>query len=54
MIELDDSQLTPEYIEFLHEWAKALGVTVEILLGRIIVATIEGHLYIEKIPDYYP
>jgi len=54
MIELDDSELTPEYKAFLQEWAEALNVSLEVLLGRIVVATIDGFLYIEKIPDYYP
>jgi hypothetical protein len=54
MIEVDDLELTPEYIAFLHEWAEALRVSLEVLLGRIVIATIEGHLYIEKIPDYSP
>jgi len=52
MIEFDDFQLTPEYRAFLNEWASALRVSLEVLLGRIIVATIDGYLYIEKIPDY--
>jgi len=26
MIEIDDSELTPEYKAFLEEWAKELGV----------------------------
>ena len=54
MLEVDDSQLTPEQKAFLEEWAKRLNVTVEVLLARIVIATIDGHLYIEKIPDYCP
>lgn len=54
MIEVDDSELTTEQIEFLKEWADALSVPVKVLLGRIVVATIEGFLYTEKIPDWYP
>jgi hypothetical protein len=54
MIEVDDSELTPEYKQFLQEWAEALSVSVEVLLGRIVVATIDGYVYIEKIPDYHP
>jgi len=54
MLQLDDSQLKPEYVAFLQEWAKRLNVTVEVLIGRILAATIDGHLYIEKIPNYCP
>jgi hypothetical protein len=54
VIEVDDSELTPEYKAFLQKWAEALNVSVDVLLGRIVVATIEGFLYIENIPDYHP
>lgn len=54
MIEVDDSELTTEQIEFLKEWADALSVPIKVLLGRIVVATIEGFLYTEKIPDWNP
>jgi hypothetical protein len=39
---------------FLDEWAKRVNISVEVLLGRIIVAAIDGQLYVEKIPDYCP
>ena len=54
MLAVDDSDVTPEYRMFLQEWAQALNVSVEILLTRIAVATIDGFLYTEKIPDYHP
>ena len=50
----DDIELTPEQRAFLEAWAKRLKVSVEVLLSRIIAATIEGFLYTEKIPDYCP
>lgn len=53
MLTVDESELTQEQIEFLQEWANALNVPVEVLLGRIVVAAIDGYLYIEKIPDHY-
>lgn len=53
MLAVDESELTQEQIEFLQEWANALNVPVEVLLGRIVVAAIDGYLYIEKIPDHY-
>lgn len=53
MLAVDDSELPPEYRVFLQEWAEALGVSVEVLLARVAVATIDGFLYTEKIPDHY-
>lgn len=54
MLDLDAPQLNPEYKAFLEDWAKALGVPVEVLIVRILVAAIDGHRYVEKIPDYHP
>ena len=54
MLAADDSDFTPEYRVFLQEWAQALNVSLEVLLARIVVATIDGYLYIENIPDYQP
>jgi len=54
MLQVDESKLTPEQKAFLREWAKRLDVTIEVLLARIVIATIDGHLYIEKIPNYCP
>jgi hypothetical protein len=54
MLEVDESELAPEYITFLDEWASVLRVSVPILLARIVRYAVEGHLYVEKIPDYYP
>ena len=50
MIAVDDSELTPDHNEFLQEWADKLGVSVEVLLGRIVIATCEGDLYSEDAP----
>jgi hypothetical protein len=54
LMEVDESELPPAYRVFLTEWAQALNVSVEVLLGRIVVATIDGFVYTEKIPDYHP
>ena len=48
-------KLTPNDIEpndwaFLREWANNLGVSLEVLLHRILVAAVIGQLYVEKIP----
>ena len=50
----DDLELTAEHRAFLEAWAKRLNVSVEVLLVRIVEATIEGFLYTEKIPNYCP
>jgi hypothetical protein len=50
----DDLELPRDYDAFLREWAKELGVSVEVLIGRIVKATVEDTLYVEKMPDYYP
>jgi len=49
-------KLTPGDLEgrdwsFLREWANNLGVSLEVLLHRILVAAIIGQLYVEKIPE---
>lgn len=51
MIEVDDSELTPEEHEFLKVWAAALRVTVAVLAGRILSAAIDGDQYIEMRPE---
>ena len=54
MLEVDDSDFTPDHIEFLHEWADILGIPLKVLLARIILATSEGDQYVEKVPEYRP
>lgn len=50
MIEIDDSMLTADRKDFLERWAKVLDVSVPELLGRILIAGIEGEVYCEKCP----
>jgi hypothetical protein len=54
MIEVDDSDFTPDHLEFLQEWADNLGISIAVLLGRIILATSEGDQYVAKAPEYRP
>lgn len=54
MLTVDDSDFTPDHIEFLQEWADNLGISVEVLLARIILATSEGDQYIENAPELRP
>ena len=51
MIEVDDSDLDDDDREFLERWAKALGVTVAVLVMRIVQATIDGDQYLERRPE---
>lgn len=49
-------KLTPSDIElkdwaFLREWTTRLGVSLEELLKRILIAAVIGQLYVEKIPE---
>ena len=51
MIAVDVSELNEDDREFLDQWAKALGVTVAVLILRIVQATIDGDQYIEHRPE---
>ena len=52
-------KLTPNDIEpgeprdwaFLRKWANNLGVSIEVLLQRILSAAVIGQLYAEQIPE---
>src|SRR5262245_18816647 len=54
MLEVDDSDFTPDHVEFLHDWANNLGISVEVLLARIVLATSEGDQYVEQAPEDRP
>ena len=54
MLEIDESDFTPDHYEFLQEWADALGISVKVLLGRIVLACSEGDQYVENVPCYRP
>ena len=50
-VQLTPSDITPRDWTFLREWSNNLGVTLEVLLKRILLAAIIGQLYAEKIPQ---
>ena len=52
MIRVDDSMLTEDHRDFLKRWAKILGISVSELLGRILVAAIEGEVYCAGCPFF--
>ncbi len=49
-VNFDDSKLPIEGRAFLKKWTDSLGVTHAELLGRILIAAVEGEHYIEKMP----
>jgi hypothetical protein len=51
-VELTHSDIEPKDWAFLREWANNLGVSIEVLLKRILVAAVIGQLYAEKIPKF--
>ena len=36
---------------FLRDWADRLGVSLEVLLKRLLTAAAIGQVYVEKIPE---
>ena len=50
-VNLTSSNLEPKDWAFLWEWSNRLGVSLEELLARILIAAIKGQLYVEKIPE---
>ena len=50
-VNLTPNDIQPRDWEFLREWANNLGVSLEELLKRILVAAVIGQLYAEKIPE---
>jgi hypothetical protein len=51
VVNLTPNDITPRDWMFLKQWAEKLGVTIEALLKRILLAGIEGQLYAERIPE---
>ena len=51
IVQLTSSDIEPKDWVFLREWANILGVSIEVLLKRILVAAAIGQQYAEKIPD---
>ncbi len=50
-INLTRSDILPDHWDFLRDWANNLGVSLEELLKRILIAAVMGQLYAEKIPE---
>ena len=49
MIEVND-KLTDDHRDYVERWATILEISVTELLGRILLAGIEGEVYCEKSP----
>lgn len=50
-VKLTPNDIEPKDWAFLREWANNLGVSIEVLLTRILIAAVIGQLYAEKIPE---
>jgi hypothetical protein len=50
-VKLTPKDIRPREWAFLKQWAAKLGVSVEVLLKRMLIAAIEGQQYAEKIPE---
>ena len=50
-VTLTPDDIQPKDWNFLREWASNLGVSIEVLLKRILLAGVTGQLYAEKIPE---
>ena len=50
-VELTPREIRPRDRVFLQQWAEKLGVSIDVLLKRILLAGIEGQLYAERIPE---
>lgn len=48
-VELTPREIRPRDLVFLQQWAEKLGVSIEVLLKRILLAAIEDQLYTEEI-----
>jgi hypothetical protein len=51
IVKLIPSDIEPKDWAFLREWADRLGVSIEVLLKRILISAVIGRLYAEKIPE---
>jgi hypothetical protein len=50
-VQLTPNDIAPRDWTFLREWSNNLGVTIEVLLKRILLGAIIGQLYAERIPE---
>ena len=50
-VELTAREIRPRDRVFLQQWAEKLGVSIDVLLKRILLATIEDQLYAETIRE---
>ena len=50
-VKLTPSDIRPRDWAFLKQWAEKLGVSIDVLLKRILITGIEGQLYAERIPE---
>ena len=51
VVNLTPNDITSRDWTFLKQWAEKLGVSIDVLLKRILITGIEGQLYAERIPE---
>ena len=51
IVRLTPSDIEPRDWAFLREWANRLGVSLEVLLKRLLTAAAIDQVYVEKIPE---
>ena len=51
VVNLTPNDIRPRDWQFLKQWAEKLGVSIDVLLKRILITGIEGQLYAERIPE---
>ena len=51
IVELTPREIRPRDRVFLQQLAEKLGVSIDVLLKRILLLAIEDQLYAEKIPE---
>ena len=51
IVNLTPNDLEPNDWAFLREWADRLGVSLDVLLKRLLTAAAIGQVYVEKIPE---
>jgi len=50
-VEVTLREIRPRDRVFLQQWAEKLGVSIDVLLKRILLTAIEDQLYAEQIPE---
>ena len=50
-VKLTSNDIHPRDWVFVKQWAEKLGVTIEVLLTRMLIAAVERQQYAEQMPE---